>query len=215
MNGRLTGILVKSVSQWKKNSESFRFLLYLFLMSSGMTASSTDFSLRFQSPLIGADKRRKLKKKVTFNSCLNLLMFRFFSFGCKSFMAVLWLEIHGVFLRFFFVITGIPVVAQSWNAFVFLSSFFFSSATKWKDCAIVPSGLRALNTMTTNCDPMRVKVFTCWSRVLSWWWLTQSLLSVILYFNVFGLRSHGALRRKRSKYLQTHTQVVLFAANPH
>ena len=82
-------------------------------MSSGMTASSTNFSLRFQSPLIGADKRRKLKKKVTFNSCLNLLMFRFFSFGCKRFMAVLRLEIHGVFLRFFFVITGIPVVAQS------------------------------------------------------------------------------------------------------
>ena len=84
-------------------------------MSSGMTAFSTDFSLRFQSPLIGADKRRKLKKKITFNSCLNLLIFRFFSFGCKRFMAVLWLEIHGVFLSFFFffVITGIPVVAQS------------------------------------------------------------------------------------------------------
>ena len=37
---------------------------------------------------------------------------------------------------------------------VFLSSFF-SSATKWKDCAIVPCGHWALNTMTTNCDPMR------------------------------------------------------------
>ena len=32
---------------------------------------------------------------------------------------------------------------------------------------------------------------------------------------VFGLRSPGALWRKRSKYLQTHIQVVLFAANPH
>ena len=47
------------------------------------------------------------------------------------------------------------------------------------------------------------------------WRTTKFLLSVILYFNVFGLRSHGALRRKRSKYLPTHTQVVLFAANPH
>ena len=34
-------------------------------------------------------------------------------------------------------------------------SLFFSSATKWKNCAIVPSGHWALNTMTTNCDPMR------------------------------------------------------------
>ena len=38
--------------------------------------------------------------------------------------------------------------------------------SKWKNCAIVPSGHWALNTMTTNCDPMRVKVFTCWSRVI-------------------------------------------------
>ena len=30
-------------------------------------------------------------------------------------------------------------------------------------------------------------------------------LAVVLYFNVFGLRSPGALWRKRSKYLQTHT----------
>ena len=43
----------------------------------------------------------------------------------------------------------------------------------------------------------------------------KTLLSIALYFNVFGLRSPGALWRKRSKYLQTHTQVVLFAANPH
>ena len=33
--------------------------------------------------------------------------------------------------------------------------FFFSSATKWKNCAIVPRVHWALNTMTTNCDPMR------------------------------------------------------------
>ena len=55
--------------------------------------------------------------------------------------------------------TGIPVVAQSYNASVFLSSFFFLTGipvdTKWKNCAIVPSGHWALNTMITNCDPMR------------------------------------------------------------
>ena len=37
----------------------------------------------------------------------------------------------------------------------FVVFFFFSSATKWKNCAIVPRGHWALNTMTTNCDPMR------------------------------------------------------------
>ena len=42
----------------------------------------------------------------------------------------------------------------------------------------------------------------------------KTLLSLISYFNVFGLRSPGTSRRKRSKYLQTYTQVVLFAANP-
>ena len=45
------------------------------------------------------------------------------------------------------------VVAQSLKAFCRFC--FFSSATKWKDCAIVPSGHWALNTMTTNCDPMK------------------------------------------------------------
>ena len=59
------------------------------------------------------------------------------------------------------LITGIPVVAQSLNAFVFFVVFYFSSATKRKNCAIVPSGHWALNTMTTNRDPRRVKVFTC------------------------------------------------------
>ena len=43
----------------------------------------------------------------------------------------------------------------------------------------------------------------------------KTLLSGVLHFNVFGLRSSGALRRQRSKYLQTHTHVVLFAVNPH
>ena len=44
-------------------------------------------------------------------------------------------------------------------------------------------------------------------------WRTRDKL--VLYFNVFGLRSPGALWRKRAKYLQTHIQVVLIAANPH
>ena len=39
---------------------------------------------------------------------------------------------------------------------LFFYRFFFSST----------SGHWALNTMTTNCDPMRVKVFTYWSRVI-------------------------------------------------
>ena len=39
--------------------------------------------------------------------------------------------------------------------------------------------------------------------------------AVVLYFNVFGLRSPRALWRKRSKYLHTHRQVALFAANRH
>ena len=57
---------------------------------------------------------------------------------------------------------GSPVI----ECLCFFVVSFFSSATKWKNCAIVPSGHWALNTMTTNCDPMRVKVFTCWSRVI-------------------------------------------------
>ena len=117
------------------------------------------------------------------------------------------------------------VVAQSLKAFCRFC--FFSSATKWKDCAIVPSGHWALNTMTTNCDPMRCShadhtcclddESRCHARtgpghmtnhgIFAY----KTLLSVVLYFNVFGLRSPGASRRKRSKYLQTHTQVVLFA----
>ena len=89
----------------------------------------------------------------------------------------------------------------------------------------------ALNTMTTNCDPMRCSHadHACYldddCRCLAWTepgYMTnhqifayKTLLSVVLNFNAFGLRSPGALWRKRSKYLQTHTQVVLFAANLH
>ena len=37
---------------------------------------------------------------------------------------------------------------------LFFCRLFISSATKWKYCAIVPRGHWALNTMTTNCDPI-------------------------------------------------------------
>ena len=111
------------------------------------------------------------------------------------------------------------------------SCLFLSSATKWKNGAIVPSGHWALNTMTSNCDPMRCSLadHACYLDD-DWRCHAQTgpghmtnheisaykvLLSVVLYFNVFRLRSPGALWRKRSKYLQTHIQVVLFAANPH
>ena len=123
---------------------------------------------------------------------------------------------------------GSPVI----KCLCFLSSFFFffSSATKWKNCAIVPRGHWALNTMTTNCDPMRCSHadhacyldddWRCHARtgpghMTNTRFLPIKLLSVVLYFKVFGLRLSGALWRKRSKYLQTHTQVALFAANRH
>ena len=73
-------------------------------------------------------------------------------------------------MHYYWDTCGSPVIKR----LCFFVVFFFSSATKWKNCAIVPSGHWALNTMTTNCDPMRVKVFTCWLRMLSWWWLTLS-----------------------------------------
>ena len=91
-----------------------------------------------------------------------------------------------------------------------------------KNCAIVPRGHWAPNTMTTNCDPIRCSQadhacyfdgdWRCHARtgpghttnheIFAY----KTILSVVLYFNVFGLRSPGALWRKRSKYLQTHTQ---------
>ena len=120
---------------------------------------------------------------------------------------------------------GIPVTLLTGYSF-----FFFSSATKWKNCAIVPRGHWALNTMTTNCDPMRCShtdhacyPSTPWQLTVIQWgvhmlitrvilmmidvvmhrqgrvtWQTRdfaykTLRSVVLYFNVFGLRSPGAL----------------------
>ena len=50
---------------------------------------------------------------------------------------------------------GSPVIKCLCFFVVFFFFFFFSSATKWKNCAIVPRGHWALTTMTTNCDPMR------------------------------------------------------------
>ena len=50
------------------------------------------------------------------------------------------------------------------------------------------------------CQP-----FCICSGVVVWRWR----------FYVFGLQLPGALWCKGPKYLQTHTQVVLFAANPH
>ena len=44
-----------------------------------------------------SNKRRKLKRQVIFNSCLNLLFFRIFSFWLFFFTIVLWLEVHSVF----------------------------------------------------------------------------------------------------------------------
>ena len=134
---------------------------------------------------------------------------------------------------YFWDTCGNPVI----KCLCFFVVFLFSSATKWKNCAIVPSGHWALNTMTTNCDPMRCSHadhacyldddWRCHAQTgpghmtnhgtyKTYTYLTyKTLLSVVLYFNVFRLRSLGVSRRKRSKYLQTHTQIVLFAANPH
>ena len=122
---------------------------------------------------------------------------------------------------------GSPVI----KCLCFFVVFFFPSATKWKNCAIVPRGHWALNTMTTNRDPMRCSHadhacyldddWRCHARTGPGHMTSheifayKTLLSVVLYLNVFGLRSPGALWRKHSKYLQTHTQVVLFVANPH
>ena len=54
-------------------------------------------------------------------------------------------------LAFYWNTCGSPVI----KCLCFFVIFFFSFATKWKNCAIVPSGHWAFNTMTTNCDPMR------------------------------------------------------------
>ena len=52
--------------------------------------------------------------------------------------------------RFYWDTCGSPVI----KCLCFFC-LFFSSTTKWKNGAIVPSGNWALNTMTSNRDPMR------------------------------------------------------------
>ena len=56
---------------------------------------------------------------------------------------------------FYWDTCGSPVIKCLCFFVVFFFFLFFSSATKWKNCAIVPRGHWALNTMTTTCDPMR------------------------------------------------------------
>ena len=115
---------------------------------------------------------------------------------------------------YFWDTCGNPVI----KCLCFFVVFLFSSATKWKNCAIVPSGHWALNTMTTNCDPIRCSHapircshvhacyldddWRCHARTAGTHdeprdFTHKTLLSVVLYFNVFGLRSPGALWRKR------------------
>ena len=52
---------------------------------------------------------------------------------------------------FYWDTSGSPVI----KCLCLFVVFFFSSALKWKNCAIVPSGHWALHTVITNCDPMR------------------------------------------------------------
>ena len=150
----------------------------------------------------------------------------------KKRVALLVFSRHSVFVflqvnsRFYWDTCGSPVI----KCLCFFA-FFFPPATKWRNGAIVPSGHWALNTVTSNCDPIGCSHadHACyldddWRRHAQTGpghttnheiFAYKTLLSVVLYFNIFGLRSPGALWRKRSKYLQTHIQVVLFAANPH
>ena len=92
---------------------------------------------------------------------------------------------------------------------------FFVVFFLWKNCAIVPSGHWALNTMTTNCDPMRCSHADHACYLDDDWrchvqtgpghmtnheiFAHKTLLSVVLYFNVFGLRSSGAAYRRIHK----------------
>ena len=65
--------------------------------------------------------------------------------------------------------------------------FFFFPATKWKNYAIVPRGHWALNTMTTNCDPMRCShadhacyPSTLWQLTVIQWGVHMLITGVIL-----------------------------------
>ena len=59
----------------------------------------------FPNVLTSFAKCQKLKRKVNFQLVFEPeKFFKLFSFGYNCFMIVLWLEIHGVFLRFFSLI---------------------------------------------------------------------------------------------------------------
>ena len=86
---------------------------------------------------------------------------KFFLLNCFLFNLFLFLQISGGGLSppslslcavpDYWDTCGSPVI----KCLCFFVVFFFSSATKWKNCAIVPIGHWALNAMKTNCDPMR------------------------------------------------------------
>ena len=71
ITGRLKSIHVRTLSQWTNTPESYGLLLYLLLKLPGITACSTVFPYRFNL------KISKLKRKVIFNSCWDLLYFTF------------------------------------------------------------------------------------------------------------------------------------------
>ena len=74
------------------------------------------FSLMFQPPLF----RVKIKKKSHFQLVFELVIsYNFSSFGYYSFMIVLWLEIHGVFLRFFLLFDSVTSAVTTYNVCVY------------------------------------------------------------------------------------------------
>ena len=111
---------------------------------------------------------------------------------------------------------------------LFCRLFFFPSATKWKNYpeVIGPSKPWQLTVIQWGVHMLITRVILMMIDVdihgqgrvtwrITWYLLIKSLSSILLYFNVFGLRSPGALWRERGKYLQRHIQVVLIAANTH
>ena len=72
--------------------------LYLLLKKPDMTACPTIFPPTFLPPLF----RVKIKKKSHFQLVFDpVISYVFSSIGYNCYVIVLWLEIHGVFFRFF------------------------------------------------------------------------------------------------------------------
>ena len=70
----------------------------------------------FSKVSTSSNKGRKLKRKIIFNWCLNLLFYlNFFSFGYSCFMIGLWLEIHGIFWRFFLLFNSVNFYVTAYN----------------------------------------------------------------------------------------------------